>query len=326
MRMTSAIEKLATIAEVPDGKEVAVATVPTPQRKRKKLKLDPVEDEVGDAVVPFELDQPQDRNVNKRQPRDSPLLSDLIEVVEYAMSLETGAASQKMCRAKFPKILHSNVLSKWKAKYLKYKLWLMPKELAQTMRQVPNFWIEEHKLDAPLRARDTIAGVPRPIADMVNKAVSEATMGLTDATKRADACQDYTMVNRSLRKAMDKYNENSEALVAQIRERNQEAWADFKRCVQVGPDEEKPSMRKIAQEVRRLKSNIKKVPRSFAKWAPHKASARRLLHWYQHSRRRTNTAGNYLAYTDPRMQHARCKVRNLLLEHNIDRRMVLNLD
>ena len=86
--------------------------------KTKKRKIDDVE---SDALVPLheekELvassDAPPSRKTPKRQPRDGPLLSDLITVVEFSMKLSPRAAKEKICMAKFPNILQTKVLSKW---------------------------------------------------------------------------------------------------------------------------------------------------------------------------------------------------------------------
>ena len=268
----------------------------------------------------------------KRKSCDSPLLIDLIRVVEYALILPPGTSKQKICRRDFPDVLRSNVLSKWTSRYFRFKLWKMDREVAASLRAIPNWWIEEQHLEdvAPPKGRDTIAGIPKSVAKLVEQAQSTCTMGNTDATKRADASQGSLQLRRSLTEAMDLYNQKTGELRQIIGESNQQAWQEFKTQV----DEEKSNLaenehvskKKVGKLIKELKLKVKKVPKDFSGWKPNNNTVKRFNTAFRYRVRATNTSGNYLCYNDPRMIHARQSVRTLVKDNNIHWGLVLNLN
>lgn len=173
-KIVSAIQKIGTTAEVP-AEEMLQMKALVENVTAKKRKIDDVE---SDALVPLheekELvsssDAPPSRKPPKRQPRDGPLSSDLITVVEFSMKLSPRAAKEKICMAKFPNILRTKVLSKWVAKYWKYKLWKLPLPVAEKLRQIPNWYVDQLGLTVQRKGRNTVAGIPIPVAKAVEQA------------------------------------------------------------------------------------------------------------------------------------------------------------
>ena len=292
----------------------------------------------GDAnqLVSAETESPkEDETVNigssqkqlhQRQLNDSPLLSDLIKVVEHALSLPANSAREKLCRQEFPNILKSNILSKWVQKYYKYELWNLPPSIACKMRQVPNWYIQEQKLDVSQRGPASVAGIPLEVAKLIDRAQAQATMGLTSATKRADAAQGSVHLVSSAKKAMSLYETKCRELALEIDADNKKAWQDFKSTVE---NAEEPSTEFVAEALTKMKASIKTLPRLGGKtgqgWKPNRMTAARLNAFFGNFRCRTNTAGNFLTYDDPRMENSRLQHANIMAEEEIDPRLVLTL-
>lgn len=334
--MASAISKIATIVKADDGEEVAAqvfgGTLPAlPAIQDGTLETPEVDQQVvaQESVEPSQ--KRRKKNTYKREERDSPLLSDLIKVVEYALQLPPGVPKQHQARAKFPDILRSNVLSKWIQKYFKLKLWQMPSCVASKMRAVPNWYLDEQGLShVPRKARDTVAGVPRKVAELVDRAQVQSTVGLTAASKRADPAQGRRILERTLEEAMCEYNKGAEKLIADINMENQKAWEDFKSATvaaDTADGEPKPqiSKGKIAREVQRLRSRVRKPPKSFKSWKATSLTFKRFNGFFKNRVCKTNTAGNFLSVDDPRMAHARHTIRNTVEQNSIPWGMVLSL-
>ena len=268
----------------------------------------------------------------KRKTGDAPLLIDLMRVVEFALILPPGSAKQKLCRRHFPDVLRSNVLAKWQAKYFRFKLWKMDREVAASLKAIPNWWIEENGLEefAPLKGKNTIAGIPKEVAKLVERAQSTCTMGNTDATKRADASQGSLQLRRSLQEAMDLYNQKTGELRRTIGESNRNAWQEFK--TQLDEEQENPGekehvrKKKVAKLIKNLKLKVRRVPKDFSGWKPNNNTVKRFNTAFRYRVRATNTSGNYLCYQDPRMIHARASVRSFVKDNNIHWGLVLNLN
>jgi hypothetical protein len=161
-------------------------------------------DSQGNSAEPT----PADNSAYERKCGDSPLLRPHsgggMFVVAWAWCTQAKEST-------IP-ILRSNVLSKWTRKYFRFKLWLMEPSVARKTRNIPNWWIDLHKLDLPRKARDTIAGMPRSVAETVDRAQKACTAGNAAATKRADASQGAAKLKRSMVRAMDTYNESAAKL------------------------------------------------------------------------------------------------------------------
>ena len=163
-----------------------------------------VRDSQGNSAEPT----PADNSAYERKCGDSPLLRPHsgggMFVVAWAWCTQAKEST-------IP-ILRSNVLSKWTRKYFRFKLWLMEPSVARKTRNIPNWWIDLHKLDLPRKARDTIAGMPRSVAETVDRAQKACTAGNAAATERAEASQGATKLKRSMVRAMDTYNESAAKL------------------------------------------------------------------------------------------------------------------
>ena len=253
----------------------------------------------------------------RRKSVDQPLLSELVLVVEHALSLPEKSPREKVCREKFPNILRSNVLSKWINKYFKFQLWKMPSLVQQKLRGVPNWWVEELGLPLPKRARSTIVGVPREVAKTVFQAQLQVCVGNTAATKRADASQGPQMLRRSLQKAISKYNADVEAAQEVVESQNAAAWKDFQTLVEGCADDNiRARKRKLSTGFNELKTKVQKVPKK-CQFKPNMMTASRFQKAHRLVSRSTNTTGNFLSYGDPRMEAARQKVKELVLQNNI---------
>lgn len=260
--------------------------------------------------------------VYKRTKTDSTTLSDIIKVVEFALQLAPNRPRQKICRQKFPSILKSNILAKWIAKYMKFHLWKMPKELADKCISVPKVWIEQMKLEVPARGRNTICGMPIKVAEMLGAAQEECAMGLSKATKRSDAGQGPQYLKRSAAKAMAAYNAESQRVSEEIDQENAKAWNEFTSKLGEGKE---VSVKKAASFVRELNARLKSKPKIYPKFKPSKMTATRLNRYLGFFRCRTNTAGNYLAFDDPRMVASRLHHQATLKEQSIKTSLVLSL-
>lgn len=161
-----------------------------------------VRDSQGNSAEPT----PADNSAYERKCGDSPLPSNLIQVVEYSLSLGPGVPKQKKARSQFcgamfcqsgrGSISASNCGS-WSP------LW--PERLG-------TYPIGGLTSDLPRKARDTIAGMPRSVAETVDRAQKACTAGNTAATKRADASQGAAKLKRSMVRAMGTYNESAAKL------------------------------------------------------------------------------------------------------------------
>lgn len=351
--MKSAIRKLGTmVGEQDEGQSIAENLFPTKASKpTNPSNLPAIQDQIGEqpSSLPALQDQQSgtqgsaedqmvlaegagDCNSYKRRRGDGPLLIDVIRVVEYALILPPGSPKQKICRRDFGDVMKSNVLSKWMAKYFRFKLWKMDRDVASALRAVPNWWIEENALEeiAPLKGRATIAGVPKAVAQLVEQAQATCTMGNTDATKRADASQGALQLKRSLTEAMNLYNEKSGELRQIIGESNKKAWDEFKteldeQTSDLGENGKVPK-KKVGRLIKDLNLKVKKMPKDFSGWKPHSCTAKRFNAAFKYSIRKTNTSGNYLCYSDPRMIHARNTVRTVVKDKGIAWGLVLNLN
>ncbi len=266
--------------------------------------------------------------VYKRKHGDSALLSDLIKVVEYALSLPVGAAREKLTMQKYPCILRSKVLSKWIEKYNKYNLRDMPPDIASQQSNIPEWWIEEQKLEVSRKGHRTVAGLPRAVATAVDHALGENTMGLTEVTQRADPGVTKGKILRSINTAIKTYNEHVEGLQHGYDSNKQDALqalvAAAKNVPQSGcrAQRDAPFLKALAaaREVARrptLKPCNKRTSYTMVKRLLKQTAVRS-----QHS----NTAGNYMDFADPRMVRSRNSFKKLQKERNIDLRMLLNFD
>lgn len=284
------------------------------------------QDAPDDQIVQH-IQEDQDDDGYRRCRQDSPLLSDLIQVVEFSLKLGPQCAKQKVCRREFPTILRSDILAKWTKRYHRYELWRMDPEIASKLRSVPNWWLDQVGLDnVPRRARDTIAGIPADVAQMVQNAQGSCIMGCTDATKRADPSQSVHVLRRTINEAMQMYIEKSDDARKNIIEENSTAWTGFKDAITDAKREsEEIPKQKVRRMVQVLKSKLKKVPRDFSKWKLRKASVYDFQRRFMNRRRKTNTAGNFLTYDDPRMIWARKSIREVVEKNQLHWGMVLRL-
>ena len=92
---------------------------------------------------------------------------------------------------------------------------------------------------------------------------------------------------------------------------------------------EEPSTEFVAEALTKMKASIKTLPRLGGKtgqgWKPNRMTAARLNAFFGNFRCRTNTAGNFLTYDDPRMENSRLQHANIMAEEEIDPRLVLTL-
>eukprot|EP00434_Breviolum_minutum_P011344 symbB.v1.2.010010.t1/scaffold645.1/size176818/9 len=345
-RLRSAVTSLAAIAGVDDGRDVADKLFPV--NKQGGLPLENLDDPqaIADGDVQGQgADNAEDAGAehaadegqrSRRCPGDSRLLSELVKIVEESLQLPPGAAKEKVMMSRYPTTLRSKVLSKWTAKYFKFRLWSMDVSVSSRLRSIPNWWLDEiGAKDLPRKGKTTIAGVPREVAKMVDAVQAEKCIGITDATKRADASQGPRMLKRTIQKAVDAYNKQAIELKEKVEASNAQAWEDFKSAVLQdgeGEDDEEvserkkgPTKRKLAKEVKQLKERIKPIPKTYENYKPNHMTFARFNRAFRNFTRSVNTAGNYLSYDDPRMEHARCLVRKLLEENGIPYGLCLNL-
>ena len=324
-RMLCAVSKLGSLAEV-DKSEIAEVQGQIPVHvKRRKCRNEVAGDMqcLTDQPGP---DQPSAPIVtSKRCKNDSPLLIDLITVVQYSITLPADSAKESLCMLKFPSLLRSKVLSKWCQKYYKFELWKMPLEVAQTHRQVPSWYIKQMELQVPIRGRATVGGIPAPVAALVSKAQSEFCMGLTSATKRADAGQGTRQLMGTIKQAMSKYNAQAEEMCQKIEVSNQQAWSAFKCDIAEAQHMGRDSRVASLKALNKLKLGVKKKPKTFANWRPNTMTARRINSFFGHFRCKTNTHGSYLSFDDPRMAASRDAHRKVVQEEGIDARLILTL-
>ena len=332
-RMQCCLSKLAVVSGAEDGQDVVNVLFPSKKNTEEEVPTEsqdvkPDEECATEAIITYE---PQ-KKAYDRKAQDSPTLAQVVEVVQYGLSLEPGIPKQKQCRLMYPNILRSNILAKWCQKYFRYRLWLMDTAASSRLRSVPNWWIQEQGLQQPLKGRTTIAGIPRSVAELVDKAQTECTVGLTMATKRSDAGQGPLQLRRSMVEAMTAFNKSSDELRSAIQDENKAAWEDFKVAVMQSDDadgtenQEKPlSKRKVAKEIRKLQGRVRKIPKDWSQWKPNPLTVRRFNRYFQNSRSRTNTAGNFLSFDDPRMIHARQQVKDIVKRENIPWELVLTL-
>ena len=146
-------------------------------------------------------------------------------------------------------------------------------------------------------------------------------MGLSAATKRADASQSSTVLKRTAMKAMDCYNVKAKQVCKDVDEHNSKAWTEFVETM----GDQACSKGKAAKAIKELKSKLKAKPKMFLKWRPNKMTASRLNRWMGFFQCRTNTAGNYLAVDDPRMIASRAKYAETVKSQNIPNCLVLHL-
>ena len=91
-------------------------------------------------------------------------------------------------------------------------------------------------------------------------------------------------------------------------------------------NQKKPlSKRKVAKEIRKLQGRVRKIPKDWSEWRPNPLTVRRFNRYFQNARCRTNTAGNFLSFDDPRMIHARQQVKDIVMKENIPCELVLTL-
>ena len=120
-------------------------------------------------------------------------------------------------------------------------------------------------------------------------------MGLTAATKRADAAQSRRHTSRSLVTAMKAYNDKISTDSQGVLESNFKAWQSF--------EEELPTVsrkpRKLLSAIQRLRKGTQALPRSFHRWKPNHMTVRRFHEQFRTKRCATNTVGTFLAFDDP---------------------------
>ncbi len=320
------ITRMAKAAELPSHEvECLLKQVPAPSRKRKRRDCpDGAGDGAGDEqLVPADVEPapPIQKKQHTRKESDQPYLHQLIKVCQFALSLGPDRPRQKICRSKYPDILRSNVLSKWLSRYFKYALHRMPDAVACKYKCVPNWWIEMQNLKVAKRGRCTVAGLPLPVAEAVDKAQSQAAMGLTSATKRADPAQGRRNLTETAKQAMLEYEKSLEHLTDEIDSSNRAAWDEFKASFTEGV-----KLSDVATAVRKLKSGIKQRPKQLRKkWKPNHMTGKRLNRAFGNFQCRTNTSGNFLAWDDPRMHASRCHHARTMQDQEIDPRLVLQL-
>ena len=341
-RMVCAVKKIGAVVQADDGAQVAATAAGLLLARSAQGALqDAAQDQtLQDAeperpqhpeqegqrqVVHAEAEQEGAKMGYRRSARDTVSLALIVEVVERALRLPPGTAKQKVLRSEYPQVLKSNILSKWVAKYFKYKLWLMDKQMAKSLHGVPNWWVQEQGLNVPRKGRDTVAGMPRAVASLIDKAQAEHVMGATGATKRADAVQGHRVLKRTMREAMAEYNSAMEGVRETIELENQKAWAAFKTKLTAAEAEGQMSKKQLASHIRELKHAVRKKPRDFSHWKPTASTSCRFQRAYQNLSNRTNTSGNFLAYDDPRMQRARRQHADLVRDKKIPAGLILTL-
>ena len=333
--MRKRILKVAEIAGFDDAQDVLAklepALPPSDRELKKESQLaiqdgqveEPNQTMVVDSTT---TDTGTARTTYSREKNDSALIADICQVVEYGLSLPPGSSRQKLVRLKYPNLMKSNVYSKWVARYFKYKLWLFPEELAKTTRAIPNWYINELKLDVPVKARKTVAGLPREVAFLVDKAQAEMTMGTTQATKRADPGQSGRHLLRSMKAAIGKYNDHAEEVGEQIKASNKIAWGKFQEATVPVNDEDVPTKQEVCQHLKTLMGSIQKPPKLYTSWKPSSHTVKSFNRFFGNRRCNVNTSGNYLSWDDPRMAHARLKIRNMVKDNDIHPGLLLKLD
>ena len=332
LMMRKRILKVAEIAGFPDAQDVLQKlepSLPPSEREQKGLQLaiqdgQPQDPDQAIVVDSASADTGTAITTYTRGKGDSPLISDLCEVVEYGLSLPPGSSRQKLVRLKYPNLLKSNVYSKWVARYFKFKLWQFPAELAKKTRAVPNWYVREMDLDVPLKARKTVAGLPKEVAALVDKAQAEMTMGTTAATKRADPGQSGRHLLRTMQAAIGKYNTHAEELTEQIHASNKAAWEKFQDSTGAN-SEDVASKQEIGEHLQALMSSIQKPPKLFKSWKPSTHTVKNFNRFFQNRRCNVNTSGNYLSWDDPRMAFARVKIRNMVKDNDIHPGLLLKL-
>ena len=330
-RMRCQISKVAKIAGVDNAEFEDVVNAVMPSKKLKsedQQSIIPIADEAGlgpqNQLVAVERTDDDEKPGYSRKQADSPLLSEIVDVVEYALSLPAGSARQKAARMAFPSILRSNILSKWIQKYHKYQLWLMPRAMASKLRAVPNYWVAQKGLNVDLKGPPTVAGIPREVAAIVDQAQQQNTIGSTSATKRCDPGQGTRHLIATIKIAWRKYNQGVKREKEQIEASNAQAWKEFKDSVLVD-GEEGPGPDVVCDALKQLRSTVKKAPKLFEAWKPNRLTARRFNKEMANYRCRMNTQGNFLAYDDPRMELARSNFAKITQEKNIVPGLVLLL-
>ena len=343
-RIRSQIKKLAVLSGAGQeaGEKLAECAVQISGRKRPRenQSLEPIQNGdgvpdisnqtecVGDVLATVQDVDPESLSKKpqayKRLANDSPTLQQLVEVVEFALSLPDDAAKQKLTRAHFPTVLRSNILSKWICRYFKYQVWKIPADARDKMRAVPNWHIQMLGLNLPKRARSTICGVPKPVAELVNKAMLQDVQGVTEATKRADPAQGPHRLARTLNYAVEEYNTAIAAECVQIQETNERAWNDFEKACIPCEGERKLSKKGVAKKLKELKWRVRKCPKKIV-FKPNYNTFKRFNKAMGNVTRSTNTQGSYLAKDDPRMILARQETRRTVEEHQILPGLVLSL-
>ena len=90
------------------------------------------------------------------------------------------------------------------------------------------------------------------------------------------------------------------------------------------PEEGKlPSRRRLAKAVRKLRSRVRKEPKTFVKWKPNAMTAHRFQKHFRNKIRSVNTAENYLSYDDPRMQLTLFKLQQVVEQNGVPWALVL---
>lgn len=315
-RVCTALNRLGTISGA--SKEEITELIEKVPRGCKRKQHD-AESEVAlvqrdPLIVPSEKLAPPKRSRN-----DQPLLSDVIQVVQYALSLGPGRPKQLLCRQKYPNILKTDVLSKWMKKYLKYQLWRMPLSVAERCRCVPNWYMDQIGLSCERRGSNTIGGLPVEVAKLVDKSQKEAVMGCTGASKRSDPVQGSKCLMATMKQAISKYEQDIQKLSEEIDVNNQQAWADFKMEAQNGDY----STTSLSTALRSLQKRVRKAPKLKRKIKVNTTSARRFQKKFGNFRCRTNTAGNYLHFMDPRMVASRHEHNLAVADNEVDTRLIL---
>ncbi|CAE7900180.1 unnamed protein product [Symbiodinium microadriaticum] len=277
-------------------------------------------------VVPHEGSVTGNRGY-KRKAGDLPTIYDVCRVVKRALELPSHAPKQKIVRAEFPHIIKSDILSKWMFRYHSQQLFKIPDELAKKWTVVPEWYAVEHGLPIQAKGPRTVAGVPKEVARLVDQAQAEVAMGLTAATKRADAAQTSRHVKRSLVKAMGEYDQQLQVHADKVAASNKEAWDKFSDKVKKhASNGGKLYGKKLFRTIRELKQRVAPLPRSFKKWKPNNMTVHRIQKYFRTNVRSTNTTGNFLAYDDPRMEASRLKHQSILEREGVKHDLVLNFD
>ncbi len=315
-RVCTALNKLGTISGAP--KEEIAELIEKVPRGCKRKRHDP---ESEAALVPHDpTTVPSEKLAPpKRSHGDQPLLSDVIRVVKYALSLGPGRPKQLLCRQKFPSVLRANVLSKWMARYLKYQLWRMPISVAERVRCVPNWYMDQIGLSCERRGTNSIGGLPLEVAKLVDQSQKEVVMGCTGASKRSDPAQGNRCLMATMKQAVSKYEQDIQKLSEEVEVSNQQAWSDFKMEVQNGDC----STSSMATALKTLQKRVRKAPKLKRKIKVNHSSARRFQKKFGNFRCRTNTAGNYLHFMDPRMVASRHEHNLTVAENEVDNRLIL---